>query len=69
MQNELKPCPFRGGEAMVIKIPEGLNGAGLYIVGCFEDDLCMGNINHFAMVFFSRKLAIEHWNRRVDNAE
>ena len=69
MQNELKPCPFCGGKATVSKVPEGLNGSGLYVVGCNEDELCMGNINHFTMLFLTRRLAINSWNRRVENAE
>ena len=67
MPNELKPCPFCGGEAKVIEIPEELNWAGCYVVGCDDDLMCMGNINHFTMVFLTPETAAEAWNRRVDN--
>ena len=62
----LKPCPFCGKKARVEKIPEGLNWSGLYVVGCDRDDLCMGNINHFTMIFCTPETAAEAWNRRVD---
>lgn len=62
-----KPCPFCGKKARALKIPEGLNFAGLYVVGCTEDDMCHGNINHFAMIFTTRKSAVENWNRRAND--
>lgn len=68
MPNELRPCPFCGGEAKVIKIPEELNWAGNYVVGCDDNSMCMGNINHFTMVFSTPETAAKAWNRRVDNA-
>ena len=64
MPNELKPCPFCGGEAEVVKIPEGLNWEGCYVVGCDDNSMCMGNINHFTMVFFTPETATEAWNKR-----
>jgi hypothetical protein len=44
-----------------------LNNSGLYVVGCDEDMMCMGNINHFTMIFYTPETAAETWNRRVDN--
>lgn len=67
MSEKLKPCPFCGGKATVFLIPQGLRSAGLYTVGCTEDAMCFGNLNHVAMVFVTRKLAEETWNRRADN--
>ena len=64
---KLKPCPFCGKQAKVIKIPEGLRYAGLYVVGCDYDFECVGNINHFATIYITRNDAIKHWNRRVDD--
>ena len=64
---KLKRCPFCGGKASVVKVPEGLNWSGFYLVGCEKDMMCMGNINHFTMVFVSPQTAAEAWNRRVDN--
>ena len=66
MASELKPCPFCGKTATVLEVPKGLNGAGLYVVGCTVDDMCMGNINHLTMLFYTQESAIEHWNKRAD---
>lgn len=65
----LKPCPFCGGKATVFLIPQGLRNAGLYTVGCTEDMMCFGNLNHVAMVFVSRKSAEETWNKRAQPAK
>lgn len=66
---ELKPCPFCGGKAEVVKIPEGLNYEGLYVAGCDDDMLCYGNINHFTMIFVCAESAAEAWNRRADDEQ
>lgn len=65
MFKELKTCPYCGCEAKVIKIPDGLSWAGLYVVGCDDDSTCMGNINHFTMVFSTPESATEAWNKRA----
>lgn len=65
--NELKHCPFCGKPATVTEIPEGVSYAGLYVVGCDDDMLCMGNINHFTMIFTTPETATQAWNRRADN--
>ena len=65
---KVKRCPFCGCKATVEKIPEGLNWSGFYVVGCNKDDMCMGNINHFTMIFITPELAAEAWNRRANNA-
>lgn len=67
MMIELESCPFCGSEATVEKIPEGLNWSGLYVVGCDKDDMCMGNINHFTMIFTTPETAAETWNKRANN--
>lgn len=63
--NELKPCPFCGGKATIFLIPQGLRNAGLYTVGCIEDHMCFGNLNHVSMIFVSKESAAETWNRRA----
>jgi hypothetical protein len=59
--NDLKCCPFCGGEAEV-----GLTNQHdkLFIVGC-NTPMCYGNINHFAMSFVSKESAINTWNTRT----
>ena len=54
--NELKPCPFCGEDAYVIK-----NGRWHWLVGCFNNLVCdvTPKVNHF-----KKDLAIEAWNNR-----
>lgn len=62
--SRLKPCPFCGGKARVLKAPCG-EFRDFFIVGCFDDDLCFGNINHMTMIFVTQERAEETWNRRT----
>lgn len=59
--NDLKCCPFCGGEAEV-----GLTNQHdkLFVVGC-NTPMCYGNINHFTMGFASKESAINTWNTRA----
>lgn len=59
----LKPCPFCGGKATVMQIPD----SDLWTVGCDDELMCWGNINHIAMVFCTKENAQKAWNRRYDN--
>lgn len=62
--NDLKCCPFCGGEAEV-----GLTNQHdkLFVVGC-NTPMCYGNINHFTMVFVSKESALNTWNTRAPMA-
>jgi hypothetical protein len=57
----LKTCPFCGGKAEIWRVPE----TDLYVVGCVDDHLCMGNINHITRVFVSAESAAKTWNKRA----
>lgn len=57
----LESCPFCNGKATVIQIPN----SDLWTVGCNDDQMCMGNINHVTMVFCTKESAVKAWNRRV----
>ena len=59
--NDLKCCPFCGGEAEV-----GLTNQHdkLFVVGC-NTPMCYGNINHFTMGFASKESALNTWNTRA----
>ena len=59
--NDLKCCPFCGGEAEV-----GLTNQHdkLFVVGC-NAPMCYGNINHFTMGFASKESALNTWNTRA----
>ena len=73
-----KPCPFCGAEAITFQIPENTeeetkmhpkwqwNNPGMWVVGCDDDPLCMGNYNHVTMLFTSKEQAISTWNRRAE---
>ena len=62
--NDLKCCPFCGGEAEV-----GLTNQHdkLFVVGC-NTPMCYGNINHFTMGFASKESALNTWNTRAPMA-
>ena len=60
MENQIKPCPFCGKEAVLEKLNE------VYVIGC-DTEMCYGNINHMTMVFYSKENAIKTWNRRECN--
>lgn len=62
MQNELKPCPFCGGEAKIGKISIDKT----YYVQC-GNGYC--DVLPSTYTYTTEEQAIEHWNRRVDNAE
>lgn len=72
MNEKLKPCPFCGGKANV-----GLDDFNKYLVMCGECGVMMGIsleigveiINGWTAEIESAELAIENWNRRVENAE
>ena len=57
MATELKPCPFCGGEAMIIVLPH----ARKRFVKC-KNQCCEQNTN-----FNTREEAIEAWNRRAND--
>lgn len=60
MSEELKPCPFCGGEAEIIIFSAEY---GTVTVGCANEecDIAMGK------AFFTDEEAIRHWNRRVND--
>ena len=59
MTDELKPCPFCGGEAEVRKFTETK-----YFVQCFfvQCKSCL-----IGSTFTSEQLAVDAWNRRISN--
>ena len=75
---ELKNCPFCGGKAISVQIPNNTEAEmwlhpswewrhpGQWIVGC-ETDMCLGYYGHITMVFPDKKNAVKAWNRRSDN--
>ena len=68
MPNELKPCPFCGGEAMAYEIPahkHGLVGFPDYSgCGFVECQKCSA-----AIAENSKKEAIAAWNRRANDEQ
>lgn len=72
-----KRCPFCGGKAVTFHIPDNTTeecaahpswewkNPDKWVIGC-RTQMCYGNYNHVAMVFFTKKQAIKTWNRRAD---
>ena len=58
--SELKPCPFCGGEAIVIKTDLGDGCAEFYHAVCLD---CSVEMKQYECM--TRKEAIEAWNRRA----
>lgn len=57
MQNELKPCPFCGGEALLITFRDEYRRLNPSVVHCSVCDV-------ESKVYLRKKEAIEAWNRR-----
>ena len=60
MSEELKPCPFCGGEAYIVPKTSGSLPSGRvfgYDIGC-DGDGCPGNINR-SYLYPSEKIAIK----------
>ncbi len=65
MPNELKPCPFCGGKAVLNK---GRDTFGYYYsVDCKDTNNCQGHFIH-TKYFRKKPEAIGAWNRRAGNA-
>jgi hypothetical protein len=62
MDKQLKPCPFCGGEAIVVKVQKDI-----YAVGCTEENICPGYVWKLAPIYYGKACAIEYWNRRLDD--
>lgn len=56
--NELKPCPFCGGKAIIIRTPN-FNALPTYFASCTNCGVEMPRVCQ------TRQQAIEPWNRRV----
>ena len=62
--NELKPCPFCGGEArLLLNAKRKIYGKDEYRTGV----VACCNVCEARMFYGSEKLAIEAWNRRVSD--
>lgn len=67
--SELKPCPFCGGEAIIIHSPR----TGTVLIRCISCAAMLGRITKIVStfggkVYFEKKQdAIEAWNRRADD--
>lgn len=59
--DHLKPCPFCGGKAETWRVLD----TNMYMVGCVDDQNCIGNIKQVARVFLTDKSAVATWNRRA----
>lgn len=62
MQNELKPCPFCGGKAIILQTDTSYRYSKYFAT-------CNSCGAEMPRVCRTREEAIEVWNRRVDNAE
>ena len=65
---ELRSCPFCGGEAKVIQIPNAPDDirSGMWSVGCdgANGSICPGYLYKLTPFYTTRELAVEMWNRR-----
>ena len=61
-QIELKPCPFCGGEAIILH----WDGTDTFSVGCVNTFVCHGG-THTSRAYQSEQEAAEAWNKRSDS--
>lgn len=57
---EIKNCPFCGGPA-ALEVPAGTTSPLVFTIGCLDE----GCIGFPAIMFQTRKAAVEAWNRRA----
>ena len=73
MTDKLKPCPFCGREAILVKNEHPRlhrpSRNGQYHVACYECDLMMGYDEDYGGQFDTKEEAIEAWNRRYTVAD
>ena len=67
---ELKPCPFCGGEANIIKnehprLHRPIKN-GLYHVECCECNVMIGYDTDYGGQFDTKEEAIKAWNKRTE---
>lgn len=61
MSEELKPCPFCGGEAHFMKVKHVI---GIWYAVCCDDEECLGHEQ--SRLYTLRRLAADAWNRRAE---
>lgn len=68
--DELKSCPFCGGEAIIMQVGIDSNPKssldGKYIIGCdgINGSLCPGYIYKCSPLYVNKELAVKMWNNR-----
>ena len=66
---ELKPCPFCGGSAHVGELKKSVSPR-FYVFCSNNKENCIAAEKYiFGAFYYTRKEAIEAWNRREDNGE
>lgn len=69
MEDEIKRCPFCGGEAEAWKVPEEFAIVDdEWIIGCdgIRGNLCPGYRWKMMPVYITRELAVRMWNGRSE---
>ena len=62
---KLKPCPFCGGEAQLLRISKSPNGVEEWFVSCGSENCDL--YPHSTIPYASAEIAAAAWNRRADN--
>lgn len=60
---KLKPCPFCGGEAQLLRISKSPNGVEEWFVSCGSDSCSL--YPHSTIPYASAEIAAAAWNRRA----
>ena len=69
--NELKPCPFCGGQVHITKGYVQLHTPSRngYCVECYECQLQFGHDCDYGGIYSSPETAIDDWNKRIKEGE
>ncbi len=67
--SDVLPCPFCGCEARAYQLSKKSRYAGMWAIGCREDESCLGHYKNVRRLFPQKADAVAAWNFRAGKNE